>query len=109
MPNDYMAPHETSSRANTASARLRYELREMLGSDRSRGGTADVSPDLILGLLIGLLIVKWADPDESQRELWTRERFKTNDVDLRICSDNLATIQENPKNHPEFSFIRGHH
>ena len=68
MPNGTSAPHETSGRADTASARLRYEIREMLDSDRSRGGAADVSPDLVLGLLAGLLIAKWAACDESERK-----------------------------------------
>ena len=68
MPNGSMASHETSGPADTASARLRYELREMLDTDRSRGGAADVSPDLVLGLLAGLLIAKWAACDESERK-----------------------------------------
>ena len=68
MPNGSMASHETSGPADTASARLRYEIREILDTDRSRGGTADVSPDLILGLLAGLLIAKWAACNESERK-----------------------------------------
>ena len=68
MPNGSMAPHETSGRADAVSARFRYELREILDTDRSRGGAADVSPDLVLGLLAGLLIAKWAACDESERE-----------------------------------------
>ena len=68
MPNGSMASHETSGPADTASARLRYEIREILDTDRSRGGTADVSPDLVLGLLAGLLIAKWAALDESERK-----------------------------------------
>ncbi len=68
MPNGSMASHETSGPADTASARLRYEIREILDTDRSRGGTTDVSPDLILGLLAGLLIAKWAALDESERK-----------------------------------------
>ena len=68
MPNGSMASHETSGPADTASARLRYEIREILDTDRSRGGAADVSPDLVLGLLAGLLIAKWAACDESERK-----------------------------------------
>ena len=68
MPNGSMASHETSGPADTAAARLRYEIREMLDTDRSRGGTADVSPDLVLGLLAGLLIAKWAACGESERK-----------------------------------------
>ena len=68
MPNGSSAPHETSGRADAASARLRYELREILGTDRSRDESADVSPDLMLGLLAGLLIAKWAAHDESERK-----------------------------------------
>ena len=68
MPNGTSAPHETSGRADAVSARFRYELREMLDTDRSRGGAADVSPDLVLGLLAGLLIAKWAACDESERK-----------------------------------------
>ena len=44
------------------------DLRTILDTDQSRGESADVSPDLMLGLLAGLLIAKWAAHDESERE-----------------------------------------
>ena len=69
MSNGSLVPRETSGRVDDAvSARLRYELREILGTDRSRGESADVSPDLMLGLLAGLLIAKQAACDESERK-----------------------------------------
>ena len=69
MPNGSLVPRETSGRVDDAvSVRLRYEIREMLDTDRSRGGAADVSPDLVLGLLAGLLIAKWAACNESERK-----------------------------------------
>ena len=68
MSIDSSTPHETSGRADAASAWLRYEIREMFGTDRSRDESAGVSPDLMLGLLAGLLIAKWAAHDESERE-----------------------------------------
>ena len=63
-----LTSHETSGRAEAVSVPLGYDLREMLDPDRSRGGAADVSPDLVLGLLAGLLIAKWAACDESKRK-----------------------------------------
>ena len=47
---------------------LADDLRTILDTARSRGESADVSPDLMLGLLAGLLIAKWAAHDESERE-----------------------------------------
>ena len=68
MPNGSSAPHEASDRASVASAVLRSDLRAILDTNRSHGESADVSPDLVLGLLAGLLIAKWAAHDESERE-----------------------------------------
>ena len=68
MSNDSLAPHETSGRADAASARLRSELLAMLDTDRNHDGLIDTSPDQVLGLLAGLLIAKWAAHDESERE-----------------------------------------
>ena len=68
MPNGSSAPHEASDRASVASAVLRSDLRTILDTDRSHGEPTDVSPDLVLGLLAGLLIAKWAAHDESERE-----------------------------------------
>ncbi len=68
MPNGSSAPHEASDRASVASAVLRSDLRAILDANRSHGEPTDVSPDLVLGLLAGLLIAKWAAHDESERE-----------------------------------------
>ena len=68
MPNGSSAPHEASDRASVASAVLRSDLRAILDTNRSHGEPTDVSPDLVLGLLAGLLIAKWAAHDESERE-----------------------------------------
>ena len=68
MPNGSSAPHEASDRASVASAVLRSDLRAILDTDRSYGESADVSSDLVLGLLAGLLIAKWAAHDDSERE-----------------------------------------
>ena len=47
---------------------LAGDLQAILDANRSRGESADVSPNLMLGLLAGLLIAKWAACDESERE-----------------------------------------
>ena len=68
MPNGSSAPHEASDRASVASAVLRSDLRAILDANRSHREPTDVSPDLVLGLLAGLLIAKWAAHDESERK-----------------------------------------
>ena len=68
MPNASSTLHEASSRTSATSAGLRSDLRSILDTARSRGESADVSPDFMLGLLAGLLIAKWAAHDESERE-----------------------------------------
>ena len=68
MPNDSLAPHETSGRADVTSARLRSELLAILDTNRNHDGLIDISPDQVLGLLAGLLIAKWAAHDDSERE-----------------------------------------
>ena len=68
MPNASSTLHEASSRTSTTSAGLLSDLRSIFDTDRSRGESADVPPDLMLGLLASLLIAKWAAHDESERE-----------------------------------------
>ena len=68
MPNGSLAPHETSGRADATAARLRSELLAILVPDRNYDGLINASPDQVLGLLAGLIVVKWAAHDESERE-----------------------------------------
>lgn len=68
MPNGSSAPSGATSQTDGSSVELHRRLWAVLDAIRKQGLSAHAGSDVILGPLAGLLVLRWAAHDESERE-----------------------------------------